>query len=222
MNANRMYSLAMAVVLCCAPAYAQLGTSNGAAAGQTGAPQRGVQSTPGGNSGSQATAQGGVANEPAGQTGPAQDKMFVKEALEGSMAEVQLGQLALQKSNDEQVKQFGQKMVDDHTKLIEQMKPVAQQIGVPVPSSPSKSQMKTMDKLKALSGDAFDQAYIKDMVKDHKQDNAEFKHEASTTQNAQLREVVQQGDQVIEMHLQHIQQIAKSKSTTNAKANGAS
>ncbi len=45
------------------------------------------------------------------------DKMFVKKALQGGMAEVQLGQLTLQKSNNDQVKQFAQRMIDDHTKL---------------------------------------------------------------------------------------------------------
>ena len=60
---------------------------------------------------------------------PAMDKMFVRKALEGGMAEVQLGQLALQKSSNDDVKQFAQKMIDDHTKLGDQMKPIAQQIG---------------------------------------------------------------------------------------------
>jgi putative membrane protein len=146
--------------------------------------------------------------------GPAMDKEFVKKALEGNMAEVQMGQLALQKSNDDQVKQFAQRMVDDHGKMLEQMKPAAQQMGVKVPDGPSKGQMKNMDKMKALSGDAFDQAYIKDMVKDHKKDDSEFKQEAQSTQNPQLKQMVMQSDQMIESHLQQIQQIAQAKGTT--------
>lgn len=220
MNANRMYSLAVAAVLCCAPAYAQLGTSNGAATAQTGSPQRGADRASRDAQTPDGTAAAGATNDPTTQTSPAQDKIFVKKALEGSMAEVQLGQLALQKSNDEQVKQFAQQMVDDHTKLIDDMKPLAEKMGVAVPSSPSKMEMKTMDKLKTLNGDAFDQAYIKDMVKDHKADSAEFNHEAGATQNAELRQTVENGDKVIEMHLQHIEQIAKSKSGTSSKAKG--
>ena len=53
------------------------------------------------------------------------DKMFVMKAMQGGMAEVQLGQLTLQKSENQQVKQFAQRMVDDHTKMGDQMKPVA-------------------------------------------------------------------------------------------------
>src|SRR3954454_16232901 len=61
------------------------------------------------------------------------DKKFVHSALEGGNAEIQLGQLAAQKGSSEDVKQFGQKMVDDHTKLGDQMKQIAQQQGIDVP-----------------------------------------------------------------------------------------
>ena len=77
------------------------------------------------------------------------------------MAEIQLGQLTLQKSNNDQVKQFAQHMIDDHTKLNDQMKPVAQQLGVDVPNQISKKDQKVMAKLQALSGPAYDQAYIR-------------------------------------------------------------
>lgn len=146
--------------------------------------------------------------------GPAFDKAFVKKALEGNATEIQMGQLALQKSNDDQVKQFAQRMVDDHGKMQEQLKPVAQQMGVKVPDGPSKGAMKKMDKMKLLSGDAFDQAYIKDMVKDHKSDASEFKQEAQNTQDPQLKQVVTQDYQTIESHLQQIQQLAQTKGTT--------
>ena len=137
------------------------------------------------------------------------DKRFVHTALQGGMAEVQLGQLAVQKGSSEDVKQFGQKMVDDHTKLGDQMKQVAEQMNVKVPDSPSKKDQKTMAKLQALNGDAFDKAYIKDMVKDHENDEREFKHEAATASNPALKEAATQGEQVISEHLQMIKQIAQ-------------
>jgi putative membrane protein len=144
------------------------------------------------------------------------DKMFVSKAMQGSLAEVQLGQLTLQKSNNPQVKEFAQRMIDDHTKLNEQMKPVAQQLGVTVPDQISKGDRKTVAKLQTLSGLAYDQAYIKDMVKDHKQDLNEFQMEASSGQDQTAKDAANQGSKVIAQHLQMAQQMAKDQNVPSA------
>jgi len=144
----------------------------------------------------------------------ATDRVFVKSALQGGMAEVQLGQLTLQKSNNDQVKQFAQRMIDDHTKLNEEMKPVAQQLGVVVPTEVSKKDRNVMNKLQALSGPAYDQAYIKDMVKDHKGDLSEFQAEASSGQDQTVKDAAAQGTKVIAQHLQMAQQLAKDQNAT--------
>ena len=132
------------------------------------------------------------ANATQDPTGTSQmaDKAFVHNALEGGMAEVQLGQLALQKSSNDDVKQFAQKMIDDHTKLGDEMKQVAVQMKMKVPDSPSKKDKSSMAKLQALNGDDFDKAYIKDMVKDHQQDLKDFKQEAQNTSNPDLKQIV--------------------------------
>jgi len=137
------------------------------------------------------------------------DKAFVRKAMEGGMAEVQLGQLAAQKGNSDDVKQFGQKMVDDHSKLNDQMKQVAQELNVKPPTSLSSKDKATMKKLQALNGDAFDKAYIKDMVADHKKDEREFKEETQHASNPALQQAASQGAQVIGEHLQMIEQIAQ-------------
>ncbi len=151
----------------------------------------------------------------AGQPSPV-DRMFVSKAMQGSLAEVQLGQLTLQKSNNPQVKEFAQRMIDDHTKLNEQMKPVAQQLGVTVPDQISKGDRKTIAKLQALSGSAYDQAYIKDMVKDHKQDLSDFQMEASSGQDQTTRDAATQGSKVIAQHLQMAQQMAKDQNVPSS------
>jgi putative membrane protein len=214
MNANRMCTLATALLLCCTPGFAQMGGS-----GQQSPSMQG--NSPSTRNGAGMNTQ--EMNNTQGATNPggpsAMDKMFVKKALEGSMAEVKMGQLAVQKSSDPQVKQFGQRMVDDHTKLIEQMKPVAEQIGVKVPTECSKKDQATLTKMEALSGSDFDTAYVKDMVKDHKADDKDFKQEIASGQSQVVKDAAKQGDQVIESHLQEIQQIAQSKGLMNGKPN---
>jgi putative membrane protein len=139
----------------------------------------------------------------------ASDKKFVHSALEGGNAEVKLGQLAAQKGNSEDVKQFGQKMVDDHTKLGEQMKQIAQKEGISVPDGIPAKDKALETKLNSLSGEEFDKAYIKAMVKDHRKDLSEFKKEASSGNDTSIKDAANQGSQIISEHLQMVEQMAQ-------------
>jgi putative membrane protein len=202
--AKKTAALAGVVLLCGSMGLAQMSQpSAGPATGQT----------PGQNNPAMDPQLNGM--QAAGQASP-MDKMFVAKAMQGGMAEVQLGQLTLQKSSDEQVKQFAQKMIDDHSKMIDQMKPVAQQLGVSVPNKVSKKDTKTMAKLEGLSGSAYDQAYILDMVKDHKQDLSDFQTEASAGQDQTAKDEANQGSKIISQHLQMIEQIAKDRNVAMA------
>jgi putative membrane protein len=140
-----------------------------------------------------------------------QDRVFLQKASEGGLAEVQLGQLAAEKGNSAEVKQFGQKMVEDHTRLNEQMKPIGDTLGVNAPKHLNKVDQAEYDKLSGLSGDAFDQEYITDMVKDHRKDLHEFRREETATSNPELKQAVSQAEQVISQHLSMIQGIAQQK-----------
>jgi putative membrane protein len=146
------------------------------------------------------------------------DKAFVRDALQGGLAEVNLGQLAVQKGSSEDVKQFGQKMVDDHTKLGTAMSQVALQEGVKPPNGLSKKDKELIAKLQGLSGPQFDDAYIKAMVKDHKKDESAFKTEAEQAQDPAVRQIAQQGEPVIASHLQMIEQIAQAHHLEGGKS----
>jgi putative membrane protein len=200
---KKMLAVAGAVLLCGSIGLAQMGQQPNSPAGQ-----------PPGQNNPAMDSQINSMNAP-GQPSPL-DKMFVSKALQGSMAEVQLGRLTLQKSNNEQLKQFAQRMIDDHTKLGEQMKPVAQQLGVSEPKGISKKDKKTIAKLQGLSGSAYDDAYIKDMIKDHKDDLSDFQTEASSGQDPTVKDAANQGSKVIAQHLQMIQQIAKDQNVNVA------
>ncbi len=139
------------------------------------------------------------------------DKTFVRSAAEGGLAEVQLGKLAAEKGVSDEVKSFGQKMVDDHTKLNEKMAPVADSMGVMIPKHLNKEDQAEYDKLSALSGDAFDKEYITFMVKGHHADLREFRIEANTTTDTNLRQVVTESAQVIHDHMVMIDKIARSR-----------
>ncbi len=139
------------------------------------------------------------------------DQAFVTKALEGGMAEVELGKLAADKSQSQDVKQFAQKMVNDHSQMGDKwFKPVARQIGVSEPKGPSKKDKKLIEKLQGLSGQEFDTQYIQAMVKDHQQDLKEFQNEAQAAQDPNVKQIAEQGTKVISQHLQMIEQIAQN------------
>jgi putative membrane protein len=139
------------------------------------------------------------------------DKMFLRKAAAGGLAEVQLGKLATQKAAAQDVKDFGQKMVTDHTALNSQMAPIADSMSVPLPTKLSTEDQAEYDKLNALSGDDFDKEYVSFMVKDHHQDLREFRTEAASTSNPTLRAAVDKGSKVIYEHMTMIDKMAREK-----------
>ena len=139
------------------------------------------------------------------------DQSFVTKAMQGGEAEVELGKLAQEKSQSQDVKQFAQKMVSDHSQMGEKwFKPVAKQMGVDEPKGPSKKDKKLIEKLQGLSGSEFDTEYIQAMVKDHKEDLKEFQSEAQAAQDPNVKMIAEQGQKVISQHLQLIEQIAQA------------
>jgi putative membrane protein len=148
-------------------------------------------------------------NAPAGQNFA--DSAFLSKAMEGSDAEVELGKLAQQKSQSQDVKQFAQRMVNDHSQMNDKwFKPVAKQLNVSEPKGPSKKDKKLIEKLQSLNGQRFDTEYIQAMVKDHKDDLKEFQGEAQAAQDPNVKQIATQGSNIIEKHLQMIEQIAQA------------
>jgi putative membrane protein len=145
----------------------------------------------------------------------AADKHFVTAALRGGMAEVELGKLAAEKGTSDDVKQFGQKMVTDHTQLGDQMKQVAQQIGATQPSAMSAADLALVAKLKVLSGNAFDKAYIQAMVKDHENDLGDFNKEIAGGSSSVVKDAAREGAKVIQEHLDMIKKIAQTNNVAS-------
>ena len=142
------------------------------------------------------------------------DKMFLKEASQGGMAEVQLGQLASEKAANPQVKAFGQKMVTDHTMLNNDLKPFADRMGVPPPADVKPGDKAEMDKLNGLSGADFDKEYIAYMMKDHQEDLKEFRKEAASAGDPELKAAVEKGEKVIAQHHRMVDKLGASLGVT--------
>jgi len=140
-----------------------------------------------------------------------QDKMFLRKAAEGGIAEVKLGQLAAQKGSSNEIKAFGQKMVDDHTKMNSEMAEVADSLGVMLPKSMNKEDQAEYDKLNALAGNDFDMEYLSFMVKDHHNDLHEFRMEAASRADPTLHDEVVKAEGVIHDHTVMVDKLARAK-----------
>ncbi len=115
------------------------------------------------------------------------DQAFVKEAAIGGMTQVQLGNLAKEKASSNDVKQFGERMAADHAKAGDELKQLAEQQQIALPTDLDAKHKATVDRLSKLSGAAFDQAYMKEMVSDHKHNVSVFKKESTAAKDADVK-----------------------------------
>ncbi len=148
------------------------------------------------------------------------DTKFVREAAMGGLAEVELGRLATQKAQSSEVKQFGQRMVDDHSKANDSLKPIAQEKNVPVPTQLSVKEKALYDRLSKLSGEALDRAYMRAMVSDHKKDVSAFRHESTSGKDASVKQFASQTLPTLEEHLKLAQTTQGATATSGRKQNG--
>lgn len=145
------------------------------------------------------------------------DHRFAMEAAQGGLAEVELGRLAQQKASSEDVKQFAQRMIDDHTKANDQLKAAAQQSGITLPTDTDAKHKAMMTHMQSLSGEAFDRAYMQHMVQDHKKDVAEFQKEANRGSDTNIKQFAQTALPTLEQHLKMAQEVStKAKGANTA------
>lgn len=138
------------------------------------------------------------------------DNTWINKAAQGGMAEVELGQLAQSNASSDAVKQFGKRMVDDHTKANNELKRIAADKGITLPSGLDAKDQAVKDRLSKLSGKEFDRAYMEDMVKDHRGDVAEFKKEASSGKDSDVKAFAAKTLPTLEEHLKLAEQTLSS------------
>lgn len=143
------------------------------------------------------------------------DTEFAKMAAEGGLAEVELGQLAEEKGTTQTVKDFGKRMVTDHSKADDDLKIVASKDNIALPTEMSAKDQAAYNRLSKLSGESFDRAYARDMVRDHAGDVAEFRLESKDGKDASVKGFASQKLPTLEDHLKQAREMLHSTSATN-------
>jgi putative membrane protein len=194
-----------------APAFAQNQGSTNA-----GGPAPGSQGTQGqehqGHGGTTSQGQGGTMSQGQGKgqggTMSQQDQKFARDAAADGMMEVELGQLATQKASSQAVKDFGQRMVRDHTQANQQLLQIASQKGLTLSKELPADMRQERDKLSKASGAEFDRMYMSHMLKAHEKDIKEFERESKNAGDPALRSFAEQNLPILRQHLELARSVA--------------
>jgi len=150
-----------------------------------------------------------------------EDIEFILDAAKGGMAEVELGKLAAQRAQNDEVKKFAQRMVDDHSKANDELKQIARSNSIKLPEELETKDKSLMQRLEKLNGPAFDRAYMTAMHNDHVKDVSEFKREANDGRDPQVKSFASSTLPTLEEHLQQAKQTRTLTTATTAKKSAA-
>ena len=136
---------------------------------------------------------------------PHGEASFLQKAVADSRAEVELAQLAQQKAMREEVKEFAQRMIEDHQKAITEGEALASTNGVKLASGIDSKHEKLLKKLQGLTGGDFDREYMKHMLRDHRKDLHEARRASRATERDDVTDFAGRTALTIEDHLRMAQ-----------------
>ena len=132
---------------------------------------------------------------------------FLADAIRGSVAEVKLGQLAAERAQSLQVRQYGEMLRKDHTQSLQKASGLANEIGVPASSELSARQQKQFESLQKLSGEEFDTTFLSQMVRDHQENIAKFSAQAQNGSDPEVMAFAKETLPTLQAHLEHAQSV---------------
>ncbi len=141
------------------------------------------------------------------------DQRILTSLAQANVNEVAAGNIALQKATSPEVKSFAQKMVDDHTKGLQEVQQVAQAKNVTLPTEPDAKHKKMADRLNALSGAEFDKSYVANAgVNDHKAAHKLVTDAQEKAKDPDIKALAAKLQPTIDQHMKSVPQMAAGKS----------
>lgn len=129
------------------------------------------------------------------------DRRFVMDAAQGGMLEVELGRMVASKASSDDVKQYAQRMVDDHGKANDQLKQVAEKKSITLPTTLDAKHQHDLDRFSKMSGAELDKAYMEQMYRDHQKDVAEFRKASERSSDPDVKNFASSTLPTLEEHL---------------------
>jgi putative membrane protein len=128
------------------------------------------------------------------------DQQFVVNAASGGMFEVQSSQMALSRANDAATKKFAQQMVNDHTKVNNELATIVTRKGGSVPTQMVERHQKMLDTLSEANSDEFQKAYHRRQVMAHDEAINLFEGAAKAVDDADLKAFASKNLSALKMH----------------------
>lgn len=147
----------------------------------------------------------------------APDQPFVTKAAGASMAEVELGKMALEKAASEEVKKFAQRMIDDHSRANDALKTLAQSKNITLPDGTDPHVTATENRLSKLSGASFDRAFMQAMIVDHRKAVNDFRLASRSAKDAEVKGWAAKTLPTLEEHLKMAQTTNSAVGTSGTK-----
>lgn len=144
------------------------------------------------------------------------DQKFANYAMTDGLFEVALANQAVSKSTNPYVKDFANRMLQDHTKQDQQLAQLSQKDGFQVPGAMGSDKEKRLQKFSGMSGSAFDRAYMSYEVKEHKEDITEFSNEAKTGSNPDMKSFASDAIPHLQMHLTMAKNVSQKVGAGNS------
>ena len=145
----------------------------------------------------------------------AADRSFISQAAYGSLAEVDLGKLAQTQASSQQVRDFGGRMVTEHTQMNNDLIALASNKGITPPSSTDPGREAISDMLEKLTGTEFDRQYIPQQLADHEATLGLFQIQSNRGQDMELKQFAQRYTPVIQRHVEMLRRMSMQTISSN-------
>jgi len=138
---------------------------------------------------------------------------FLAQAVEDAMAMVEMCELALQKSENDELKIFAQQMIDEHGQLGAEIEKLAGNKKMDLPRDVESKHQTALKALAKLSGQDFDRQFMEHNVKEHENDIKVFQHYAGQDSDPDIRKLADKGARMLEQHLEMARDICRRLSS---------
>jgi len=207
---NRMLGITvLAMLFGVSSVHAQTGSTSGSPAQETQGTGSSAQSD---TSGASATG----SKDAGGKSLSKSDQNIMREIAQANLAEIEAGKIALSQSKNDQVRNFAQKMIDDHQQAQKDLEQLAQAKGVTLPTEPDKKHQAMAKKLSALEGDKFDKQYMKQGgLNDHRNTHRLVERAQKRASDPELKELAASLEPIISQHLTMARDVTSAKSSAS-------